>query len=96
MVLEKTLESPLGCKEIQPVHSEGDQPWDVFGRNDAKTETLFSEFHTYYHTENIVGGLKAGMQYSNNLIICQICSYLHTKSKSSNEKVFSTKVITMT
>ena len=37
--LEKTLESPLGCKEIQPVHSEGDQPWDVFGRNDAKTET---------------------------------------------------------
>ena len=28
MVLEKTLESPLGCKEIQPVHSEGDQPWD--------------------------------------------------------------------
>ena len=35
MVLEKTLESPLDCKEIQPVHSEGDQPWDVFGRNDA-------------------------------------------------------------
>ena len=29
----------LGCKEIQPVHSEGDQPWDFFGRNDAKTET---------------------------------------------------------
>ena len=38
MVLEKTLESPLGCKEIQPVHSEGDQPWNVFGRNDAKAE----------------------------------------------------------
>ena len=36
MVLEKTLESPLDCKEIQPVHSEGDQPWDFFGRNDAK------------------------------------------------------------
>ena len=32
MVLEKTLESPLHCKEIQPVHSEGDQPWDFFGR----------------------------------------------------------------
>ena len=31
MVLEKTLESPLDCKEIQPVHSEGDQPWDFFG-----------------------------------------------------------------
>ena len=28
MVLEKTLENPLGCKEIQPIHSEGDQPWD--------------------------------------------------------------------
>ena len=39
VVLEKTLESPLGCKEIQPVHSEGDQPWDFFGRNDAKAET---------------------------------------------------------
>ena len=38
MVLEKTLESPLDCKEIQPVHSEGDQPWDFFERNDAKTE----------------------------------------------------------
>ena len=40
MVLEKTLESPLDCKEIQPVHSEGDQPWDFFGRNDCKAETL--------------------------------------------------------
>ena len=39
VVLEKTLESPLDCKEIQPVHSEGVQPWDFFGRNDAKAET---------------------------------------------------------
>ena len=39
MVLEKTLESPLDCKEIQPVRSKGDQPWDFFGRNDAKAET---------------------------------------------------------
>ena len=39
VVLEKTLESPLDCKEIQPVHSDGDQPWDFFGRNDAKAET---------------------------------------------------------
>ena len=31
-MLEKTLESPLNCKENQPVHSEGDQPWDFFGR----------------------------------------------------------------
>ena len=38
-VLEKTLESPLDCKEIQLIHSEGDQPWDFFGRNDAKAET---------------------------------------------------------
>ena len=38
VVLEKTLESPLDCKEIQPVHSEGDQPWVFFGRNDAKAE----------------------------------------------------------
>ena len=38
-VLEKTLESPLDCKEIQSVHSEGDQPWDFFGRNDTKAET---------------------------------------------------------
>ena len=35
----ESLESPLDCKEIQPVHSEGDQPWDFFGRNDAKAET---------------------------------------------------------
>ena len=39
VVLEKTLEIPLDCKEIQPVHSEGDQPWDFSGRNDAKAET---------------------------------------------------------
>jgi len=39
VLLEKTLESPLDCKDIQPVHSEGDQPWDFFGRNDAKAET---------------------------------------------------------
>ena len=34
----RRLERPLDCK-IQPVHSEGDQPWDIFGRNDAKAET---------------------------------------------------------
>ena len=39
VVLEKTLESPLDCKEIQQVHSEGDRPWDFFGRNDTKAET---------------------------------------------------------
>ena len=41
MVLEKTLESPLDCKEIQPIHSEGDQPWDFLGRNDAKAKLQY-------------------------------------------------------
>ena len=39
VVLEKTLEGPLDCKEIQPVHPEGVQPWDFFGGNDAEAET---------------------------------------------------------
>ena len=39
MALENTLESPLDCKEIQPVHPKGDQPWDLFGRTDAEAET---------------------------------------------------------
>ena len=39
LVLEKTLESPLDCKEIEPVHPKEDQSWDFFGRNDAKAET---------------------------------------------------------
>ena len=39
MVLEKTLESPLDCKEIQPVHPKGDQLWVFLGRSDAKAET---------------------------------------------------------
>ena len=39
MVLEKTLESSLDCKEIQPVHSEGDQSWVFTGRTDAEAET---------------------------------------------------------
>ena len=38
-MLEKTLESPLDCKEVQPVHSKGDLSWVFFGRNDAKAET---------------------------------------------------------
>ena len=39
VVLEKTLESPLDCKDIQPVHPKGNQPWDFFGRTDAEAET---------------------------------------------------------
>ena len=44
MVLEKTLESPLDCKEIQPVHSKGDQSWVFIGRTDTEVEapTLWS------------------------------------------------------
>ena len=41
MVLEKTLESPLDCKEIQPVHPKGDQPWVFIGRTDAKAESPY-------------------------------------------------------
>ena len=41
MVLEKTLERPLDFKEIQPVHSKGDQSWVFFGRNDAKAEIQY-------------------------------------------------------
>ena len=40
VVLEKTLENPMDCKEIQPVHSKGDQSWVFFGRNDAKAKAL--------------------------------------------------------
>ena len=39
MVLEKTLESPLDCREIQPVHPKGDQSWVFIGRTDAEAET---------------------------------------------------------
>ena len=53
MVLEKTLESPLDCKEIQPVHSEGDQPWDFFGRNDAKLKLQY-----FGHLMQRVGSLE--------------------------------------
>ena len=40
MVLEKTLESPLDCKEIQPVHPKGDQSWVFTGRTDAEAKAL--------------------------------------------------------
>ena len=41
MVLENTLESPLDCKKIQPVRSEGGQPWDFLGGNDANAELQY-------------------------------------------------------
>ena len=69
MVLEKTLESPLDCKEIQPVHSEGDQPWDFFGRNDAKAETpVFGHFMRRVDSLEktlMLGGIGAGGEGDN-------------------------------
>ena len=64
MVLEKTLESPLDCKEILPVHSEGDHPWDFFGRNDTKAETQ-SFGHLMRRVDSLektlmLGGIGAG------------------------------------
>ena len=53
VVLDKTLESPLDCKEIQPVHSKGDQLWDFFGRNDAKAETLATSCKELTHWERL-------------------------------------------
>ena len=41
MVLEKTLESPMDCKEIQPVHPKGDQSWVFFGRTDVEAEIQY-------------------------------------------------------
>ena len=55
MVLEKTLESPLDSKEIQPVHSEGDQPWDFFGKNDAEAETP-----VLTHLKRLLGKIEGG------------------------------------
>ena len=56
MVLEKTLESPLDCKEIQPVHFKGDQSWVFFGRNDAKAETLAISWEEWTHWKTLMLG----------------------------------------
>ena len=57
VVLEKTLESPLDCKEVQPVHSKGDQSWVFFGRNDTTAQNhqffgahLSSQSNSHIHT----------------------------------------------
>ena len=54
VVLEKTLESPLDCKEIQPVHPKGDQSWVFSGRTDAKAEilTYWNKYWKYWNTSN--------------------------------------------
>ena len=58
MVLEKTLESHLDCKGVQPVHSEGDQPWYFFGRNDAKEAPRL--FHLIRRAESLEKTLMLG------------------------------------
>ena len=56
MVLEKTLESPLDCKEIQPVHFKRNQSWVFFGRNDAKAETLVTSCEELTHWKRLMLG----------------------------------------
>ena len=68
MVLEKTLESPLDCKEIQPVHSKGDQSWVFIGRTDVEAETPIlwppdvktDSFEKTLMLGNIEGGRRRG------------------------------------
>ena len=64
MVLEKTLESPLDCKEIQPVHSKGDQSWVFIGRTDVKAETpmLWPPFEKTLMLRRIGGRRRRGQQ----------------------------------
>jgi len=63
VVLEKTLESPLDCKEIQPVHSEGDQPWDLANHKIVSREK-FSELSSVHSLPN-EGGI-AGVYSKEN------------------------------
>ena len=60
MVLEKTLESSLDCKEIQPVHSKGDGSWVFFGRTDAETETPILGGHLMQRTDSLEKTLMLG------------------------------------
>ena len=60
MVFEKTLESPLDCKEIQLAHYEGDQPWDFFGRNDAEAETPVFFGHLMQRVDSLEKTLMLG------------------------------------
>ena len=64
MILEKTLESPLDCKEIQLVHPKGDQSWVFIGRTDAEAETpvLWPPHAKSYSLEKtlMLGGIGAG------------------------------------
>ena len=65
VVLEKTLARPLDCKEIQPVHSEGDQPWVFFGRNDVDTLATWYEELTHWKRPWCWKRSKAGREGDN-------------------------------
>ena len=68
MVLEKTLESPLDCKEIQPLHPKGNQSWIFIGRTDAEAETwilwpsdmVTSDLHLMWRTDSLEKTLMLG------------------------------------
>ena len=60
MVLEKTLESPLDCKEIQPVHPKGDQSWVFIGRTDAKAEGHLMQRTDSFEKTLILGKIEDG------------------------------------
>ena len=60
VVLEKTLESPLDCKEIQPVHPKGDQSWVFIGRTDAKAEKLQYFGHLMWRADSLEKTLMLG------------------------------------
>ena len=64
MVLEKTLESPLDCKEIQPVHPKEDQSWMFIGRTDVEAETLYPAMQRADSFEKtlMLGKIKGGMR----------------------------------
>ena len=60
MVLEKTLESPLDCKEIQPVHPKGDQSWVFIERTDAEAETSILFGHLVQRVDSLEKTLMLG------------------------------------
>ena len=72
VVLEKTLDSPLDCKEIQPVHSNGDQPWDFFGRNEGRL--IFKHlFHLWFSIHKWI--------FPTDLLTCLLFCFCFTQDR---------------
>ena len=65
VVLEKTLESPLDCKEIQPVHPKGDRSWVFIGKTDAEAETPILWPPVAFKKTLMLGRLRAGAEGDN-------------------------------